>query len=79
MTFDEWWATKGIKITYTPCTLRDALKELAYEAWCESRYQQNLTSRSSRAARCYPEQPEHIFNQHGLCMLCGKLIDPPPA
>lgn len=40
MTFDEWWATKDIEKANIPGILRNALKELAYEAWCESRYQQ---------------------------------------
>ena len=38
----------------------------------------NLSSSSSRAARCYPGQPEHIFDQHGFCMICGDP-KPPPA
>ncbi len=65
MTFDEWWATKGIKITYTPCTLRDALKELAYEAWCESRYQQNLTSKCSGRDKAAPKGKRHCSSIYG--------------
>ena len=43
MTFDEWWTTKDIDKSEITGSLKKALKELAYEAWCESRYHQNLT------------------------------------
>lgn len=38
MTFDEWWATKDLVKVQIPNILKAALKEIAYEAWCESRY-----------------------------------------
>ena len=40
MTFDEWWTTKDLDKAKVPGILRQALKDLAFEAWCESRYQQ---------------------------------------
>ena len=43
MTFDEWWETKHMDEVDVPNVLKKALKELAYEAWCESRYQQKKT------------------------------------
>lgn len=44
MTFNEWWeATKNLEKVGVPDILKKALKDLAYEAWCESRYQQNVT------------------------------------
>lgn len=42
MTFDEWWATKDLEKAQVPQILKNALKDLAYEAWCESRYQHIL-------------------------------------
>ena len=45
MTFDEWWEeTKNLEDAEVPEVLKKALKELAYEAWCESRYHQNHTN-----------------------------------
>lgn len=40
MVFDEWWATKDLEQAQAPGILKAALKELAYEAWCESRHHQ---------------------------------------
>ena len=69
MTFDEWWeATKNLEDTGVPEVLKKALKELAYEAWCESRYQQNPTSRlTRRQGKPRPDKfdPRDVANSWG--------------
>ena len=63
MTFDEWWATKDLEKAEVPGVLKKALKELAYEAWCESRYQQNPTTKSSNRGESWG------------CPSCGGVHD----
>lgn len=65
MTFDEWWeATKNPDKVEVPGILKKALKELAYEAWCESRYQQNRKPKSTDPDRSW------------ACPNCGAVHDP---
>lgn len=66
MTFDEWWAIKEVEKADVPYILKRALKELAYEAWCASRYHQNLTSQSSGRDNSQANL---------ICTNCKKLPD----
>lgn len=78
MTFDEWWATKGMEKVELPDNLKTGIKNLAHEAWWESRDQQNLTTRQSRAADACAHK--NIIDCFGgrRCEDCGAYI-PPPA
>lgn len=55
MTFDEWWeATKNFDKVEIPGILKKAIKEFAYEVWCESRYQQKIMEKSSEKVYLCP-------------------------
>ena len=64
MTFDEWWATKDVEKLDMPNVLKHALKDLAYQAWDNSRYEQNPRTKSTDPDRSW------------ACPNCGAVHDP---
>jgi len=67
MLFDEWWATKDVGKAYIPGVLKEALKELAYEAWCESRYQLGIADNNLCTCTYDPATGQRlsICSRHG--------------